>query len=312
MGTFGLTCDNLVRAEVVTADGSVVVAGEDGDPELLWALRGGGGNFGVVTEFELALYPLGPLQMGNIAVPLEHAREALRAAAELARNAPPEIVMFVAGPTFAKVEGMEPDPATDPPIIRVTVIFQGTTDAAEAVIRPLRAVPGASGDLAPATYLEAQASSGILPFGLRHYWKGHFLRDLDAAAIDAVATALETTPPGMPFMLLEAITGRARSEPAGGASFGQREARWNVSAIAVWEDRSEDSSMVAWARRVVDSIGPSSYSGAGYGNYAMDEPAERVRAAFGPERFDRLARVKRRYDPDNVFRFNHNIPPEAG
>jgi FAD/FMN-containing dehydrogenase len=309
MGTFGLTCDNLVRAEVVTADGSVVVAGEDGDPELLWALRGGGGNFGIVTEFEFALHPLGPLQMGNLAVPLENAREALRAAAELARNAPPEIVMFVVGPTFAKVEGIEPDPTTDPPIIRITVIFQGTTDAAEAVIRPLRAVPGASGDMVPATYLEAQASSGILPFGLRHYWKGHFIRDLDEAAIEAIATGLEATPAGMPFMLLEAITGRARVEPAGGAAFGQRGARWNVSAIAVWEDPSEDSSMIAWARQVVDSLGPSSFSGAGYGNYAMDEPADRVRAAFGPEKFDRLAKVKRRYDPDNAFRFNHNIPP---
>lgn len=309
MGTSGLTCDNLLRAEVVTADGSVVVAGEGGDPELLWALRGGGGNFGVVTEFEFAVYPLGPLQMGDISVPLEHAREALTAAADLARQAPPEIVMFVTGPTFKTVDGAEPNPASDPPIVQITVIFQGTTDAAEAVVRPLRAVPGASGDLVPATYLEVQASSGILPFGLRHYWKGHFLRDLDAPAIDAVATALETTPPGMPFMLLEAITGRARSEPAGGASFGQREARWNVSAIAVWENPSEDASMIGWARRVVDSLRPSSFSGAGYGNYAMDEPADRVRAAFGPERFDRLARVKRRYDPDNVFRFNHNIPP---
>lgn len=309
MGTFGLTCDNLVRAEVVTADGSVVIAGEGGDPELLWALRGGGGNFGVVTEFEFAVYPLGPLQMGDISVPLEHAREALTAAADLARQAPPELVVFVTGPAFDEVDGVEPDPATAPPVIRISIYFQGTTEAAEAAIRPLRALPGASGDVIPATYLEMQASSGILPFGLRHYWKGHFLRDLDVAAIEAVATALETTPPGMSFMLLEAITGRARAEPAGGAAFGQREARWNVSAIAVWEDRSEDSSMVAWARQVVDSIGPSSYSGAGYGNYAMDEPAERVRAAFGPERFDRLARVKRRYDPDNLFRFNHNIPP---
>jgi FAD/FMN-containing dehydrogenase len=309
MGTFGLTCDNLVRAEVVTADGSVVIAGEDGDPELLWALRGGGGNFGVVTEFEFALHLLGPLQMGDILVPLEHAREALRAAADLARQAPPELVMFVAGPTFAAVDGVEPDPSTDPPIISISIIFQGTTEAAEAAIRPLRTIPAASGALVPATYLEVQASSGILPFGLRHYWKGHFLRDLDEPAIEAVATALETAPAGMSFMLLEAITGRARSEPAGGASFGQRDARWNVSAIAIWEESADDDPMIAWARQVVDSLRPSSFSGAGYGNYAMDEPADRVRAAFGPERFDRLARVKRRYDPDNVFRFNHNIPP---
>jgi FAD/FMN-containing dehydrogenase len=309
MGTCGLTCDNLVRAEVVTADGSVVVAGEDGDPELLWALRGGGGNFGVVTEFEFALHPLGPIQMGNITVPLEHARPGLAAVADLARQAPPELVMFVGGPTFVTVDGVEPDRATAPPLFRITVIYQGTNEAVEGVIRSLRAVPGASGDIKPSTYLEVQASSGILPFGLRHYWKGHFVRELDAAAIEAVATALETSPPGLSFMFLEAITGRARLEPAGGAAFGQREARWNVSAIAMWEDPSEDSSMIAWARQVVDSLSPSSFSGAGYGNYAMDEPAERVRAAFGPEKFVRLAKVKRRYDPDNVFRFNHNIPP---
>jgi FAD/FMN-containing dehydrogenase len=310
MGTFGLTCDNLVRAEVVTADGSVVIAGDDGDPELLWALRGGGGNFGVVTEFEFSIHSLGPLQSGAISVPLEHARAALAAAAEIARQDVPELVIFAVGPTFDLVDGVEPDPATAPPVVRIAIAFQGTTEDAESVIRPLRGLPGAAGGVIPATYIELQARTGTLPFGLRHYWKGHFVRDLDAGAIDAITLALETTPPGMSFMLLEAITGHARSEPAGGAAFGQREARWNVSALSIWEHPSEDDSMIDWARRSADALAPSSLSGAGYGNYASaDESAERVRAAFGRERFDRLSRVKRRYDPDNIFRFNHNIPP---
>jgi FAD/FMN-containing dehydrogenase len=310
MGTFGLTCDNLVRAEVVTADGSIVIAGDDGDPELLWALRGGGGNFGVVTEFEFTIHPLGPLQSGAISVPLEHVRAALTAAAEIARQDVPELVIFAVGPTFDLVDGVAPDPATAPPVVRIAIAFQGTTEDAESVIRPLRGLPGAAGGVIPATYIELQARTGILPFGLRHYWKGHFVRDLDAGAIDAVALALETTPPGMSFMLLEAITGRARSEPPGGAAFGQREARWNVSALSIWERPTEDGMMIDWARRSADALAPSSLSGAGYGNYASaDESAERVRAAFGRERFDRLSRVKRRYDPDNIFRFNHNIPP---
>lgn len=310
MGTAGLTCDNLVRAEVVTADGSIVIAGDDGDPELLWALRGGGGNFGVVTEFDFTIHPLGPLQSGAISVPLKHAREALAAAADIARQDVPELVIFAVGPTFDLVDGVEPDPATAPPVVRIAIAFQGTTEDAESVIRPLRGLPGAAGGVIPVNYVELQARTGTLPFGLRHYWKGHFLRDLDAGAIDAVVRSIETTPPGMSFMLLEAITGRARSEPPGGAAFGQRQARWNASALSIWEHPSEDVSMIDWARRTAEALASASLSGAGYGNYASaDESAERVRAAFGPERFDRLSRVKLRYDPDNVFRFNHNIPP---
>ena len=155
-----------------------------------------------------------------------------------------------------------------------------------------------------------QSRTGILPFGLRHYWKGHFLRELDDGAIDAVASAAAETPPGHSFLLLEAITGRARREPEGGAAFGQRGARWNASALGIWEDPADDEANIAWVRRTADGLKASSYSGAGYGNYAQaDEPAERVKAAFGDERWDRLRAVKRRYDPDNLFRFNHNIPP---
>jgi len=124
---------------------------------------------------------------------------------------------------------------------------------------------------------------------------------------------MRTRPQYPSFVLFEAINGRARVEPDGGAAFGQREARWNVSAIAIWEDPAEDDANIAWARRTAAAIAPSSYSGAGYGNYASaDETAERVRAGFGPERFVRLQAVKRRYDPDNRFRFNLNVPPGRG
>jgi FAD/FMN-containing dehydrogenase len=117
----------------------------------------------------------------------------------------------------------------------------------------------------------------------------------------------------MSFLLLEAITGRGRTEPDGGAAFGQRDARWNASALAIWENADDDAAHIAWTRRVADDLERSSLTGAGYGNYApVDETAERVRRAFGDERFERLAQVKRRYDPDNVFRFNHNIPPATG
>ena len=125
---------------------------------------------------------------------------------------------------------------------------------------------------------------------------------------------MRTVPGGSSsFVLLEAMNGRARIEPAGGAAFGQREARWNASAIAIWEDPAADDAQIAWARRSADGLAVSSLTGAGYGNYApVDETHDRVRAGYGPERYARLREVKRRYDPDNVFRFNLNIPPAPG
>jgi FAD/FMN-containing dehydrogenase len=313
MGTAGLTCDNLMRAVVVTADGNVVVAGHDGDPELLWALRGGGGNFGVVTEFEFALHPLGPLVQGDFIMHLDQAADALRLAADIARDAPPELVLFIGGPTTLAPPLEDGSPSGPATFMNITAVYQGSATDGEAVMAPLSGVPGLVGAFASQTYLEIQASAGILPFGLRHYWKGHFVRDLEPSAVDAVVEAMRTVPGGHSFMLLENIGGRARNEPAGGAAFGQREARWNVSAIGVWEDPSDDAEQIAWARRAVDALRPSSLTGAGYGNYApVDETDERVRAGFGPERYARLARVKRRYDPDNIFRFNHNIVPAEG
>jgi FAD/FMN-containing dehydrogenase len=173
-------------------------------------------------------------------------------------------------------------------------------------------VPEMSGAFEAITYPELQAISGVLPFGLRHYWKGHLVRDLDETAIDAVIEAVTHAPGAFSILLLEAITGVARTEPAGGAAFGQRQARWNITALGIWEDPAEDAEQIDWARRTADAIRPASLSGAGYGNYASaDETAERVRASFGTERFERLARVKRRYDPANTFRSNLNIPPAA-
>ena len=307
LGTAGLTCDNLIRAEIVTANGSVVIAGADGDLELLWGLRGGGGNFGIVTEFEFALHPVGPLYAGYLSIPLDAAHEALRAATALANDAPRELTIFGGGPSTDAHDGSEA--GASPALLNLGVTYQGTPDQAEPILRPLRALPVVHESLAPMTYLEVQAMSGILPFGLRHYWKGHFVRELDDGVIDSVVAAMgRAAAPS--FVLLEALTGAAREEPVDGAAFGQRAARWNVSGLAIWEDQAEDERQIGWVRNVADGLRPASLSGAGYGNYApVDETPARVRAAFGAERFDRLRRLKASYDPDNVFRFNLNVPP---
>ena len=307
MGTAGLSCDNLVGVDVVTADGSVVVAGGAGDPDLLWALRGGGGNFGVVTAFEFALHHVAPVWVAVVRVPLAATGAALEAIAELAREAPNEAMIFASGPVM--LEPSAPG-GTDPMAFKITVAYQGRQEAAERFIVPLRGLPVIDASLTSMSYRELQVMNGRLPFGLRHYWKGHCLRDLEASAIDVITATVQERPAPPSILLLEAITGAARHEPAGGAAFGQRAARWNVSALAIWTDPADDARQVAWARAVAEGLRPASLTGAGYANYASaDESTERVLAAFGPERFARLAEVKRRYDPTNVFRANLNIPP---
>ena len=309
MGTSGLTCDCLMRATVVTASGDIVEAGPAGDPELLWAIRGGGGNFGVVTEFEFQLQSVGPIQVGRFVAPLDRGVTALEGLAAYARSMPDEVVIFSTGPTAE----VAPAPGTESPgpfdHIAAFLVCQATPEEAVAMAAPLAAHPDWHGAFETLTY-EALQSDELLPFGLRHYWKGYFVRDIDHATAEGIVTGMRTRPASPSFLLLEAINGRARLEPDGGASFGQREARWNVSALAIWEDPADDAVQIDWVRRTAASFAAASYSGAGYGNYApVDETDDRVRASYGPERYARLQAIKRRYDPDNVFRSNLNIPP---
>jgi FAD/FMN-containing dehydrogenase len=298
----GLTCDNLVEAQVVTADGSVVIAGEAGDPELLWALRGGGGNFGVVTRFTYHLTPLQPIVGGRFRYPVTQAAAVL-ARLEAVIEAHPTAMMPVLtarrdvelgefiGILFGIVDGSDPEP-----------ILAGLRDGLDVMFE----------EVGPLTYPELQMYTGILPFGLRHYWKGHFIRALDGELFEAlVREAIAPDAVGASFLMLEGLTGAARTEPAGGAAFGQRAARWNASGLAIWESPDDDEAGIRWSRRIAELLEPVSVSGGGYVNYSpADESAERVQAAYGSDRWERLVAVKRRYDPDNVFRFNHNIRPD--
>ena len=310
MGSSGLTCDNLLAATVVTADGSIVDAGPDGDLELRWALRGGGGNFGVVTEFDYHLDPLGDLFVALCMVPLDQAAEALEAIDAYATTAPDEVVLFLVGPTPADLPQPGQEPVGPLDHLRLIVVVRAPLAAAEAAVAPILAIPGIRGSLEAVTYSDVQGGE-LMPFGMRHYWKGHFVGRLDRSACEVTVDTMRTIPNPRSFVLLEALTGKARREPDGGAAFGQRGARWNASALAIWEDPDQDDAQIGWARRFADGIGRISYSGTGYGNYASpDETPDRIRAAFDAERYARLQAVKRRYDPDNRFRFNLNIPPD--
>jgi FAD/FMN-containing dehydrogenase len=296
----GFTCDNLVEAEVVTADGSVVIAGPDGDPELLWALRGGGGNFGVVTRFTYRLTPLRPIVGGRIRYRASAAREVLARLEEVLAAHPTAML-----PTLT----VRNDPDLGPVIGFLVGIVDGSEP--EPILARLRTdLPILLDEVGPLSYGGLQGLTGIMPFGLRNYWKGHFLRDLDGDLLEAIVDVCERDAIGQSFVLIEGIVGAGRIEPAGGAAFGGRAARWNVSALGIWEDSRDDEAGLAWARHMANVLEPASVSGGGYVNYSpVDESAERVRAAYGDDRWRRLVAAKGRYDPDNVFRFNHNIPP---
>jgi FAD/FMN-containing dehydrogenase len=303
-GLQGFTCDNLVRAELVTAAGERVIAGPDGDPDLLWALRGGGGNFGVVTTFDFQAVDPGPILAGYIEYPISALKQVLRHLAAIADAAPDALeLMAWIGPTDRGEVGEIS--------IQVGVCWPGDLSAAPDVLRPLRAaLPAISDTIGPMGYPEVQALNGQMPFGLRHYWKGHFLRALDETVIAALVGSLATRPGDRSGILLESIRGAAHVEPDGGAAFGQRAATWNASALAIWEDRALDHSQITWARDAAEGLAVGSLSGAGYANYSpVDETTERVRLAFGTERFARLASIKARYDPGNRFRFNLNVAP---
>jgi FAD/FMN-containing dehydrogenase len=191
----------------------------------------------------------------------------------------------------------------------ITVCYRGRAAEGEDVLRPLRNGPAPIEDtLRACSYLDVQATNGLLAFGLRHYWKGHFVREIPESVLEATIGD-HVTGRLLGSVLIEPMLGVARSEPLGGSAFGQRAASYNVSALAIWEGPHEDADRIEWARSYASALEPASVSGGGYLNYSTDETNQRVRAAFGDEKFSRLAALKARWDPDNRFRFNHNIPP---
>jgi FAD/FMN-containing dehydrogenase len=299
IGRHGLSCDNLVGAEVVTVDGAVLEASEREHAELFWAIRGGGGNFGVVTRLDFRLHPVGEVVGGALVWPFAAASEPMRVFRDVALAAPDDFsIQAVLGHSTA----------TGDCVFAVIVCSTGPEEEPE-LLRRLRAVQGLQvDDVRRRAYLELQ-SMFDMPFGLRHYWKGYFVRELPDPLLDNLERAID---PGVNrgSILIEAIHGAASRVPHGATAVGFRGAAFNVSTLGIWEDPAADAAQIEWARATAAKAAPYSVHGGGYLNYMQaDEPVERVRAAFGPEGFERLRAVKRRYDPDNVLRFNQNIPP---
>jgi FAD/FMN-containing dehydrogenase len=301
LGAAGFACDALVGAEVVTTDGHVLHVDAESDPELLWALRGGGGNFGVVTKLRHALISLSNVYAGRIRIAGDAVADALRLLFEL-----------------------QSEPASDELTLQATVghdrelglhgsilgLWIGEPEMGPRIFAPLRALRGIYLDTVGRTsYLAMQQEFDRMGPTYRHYWKGQFVRntgpELQATILERAAMT-----PGESAILIEPIHGHAHRVPESHAAFGGRPALANVSALGVWSDPADDAAAIGWARETTTALEPFSLRGGGYLNYAPeDESARRVEQAFGAASFARLQAVKRRVDPYNRFRFNANIPP---
>lgn len=297
--SFGLSLDNLLEAKVVTADGSVVSASDAENAELFWALRGGGGNFGVVVQFTFRLHPVGLLLGGKLDYRFEDAATVLPVWRDLMATAPDNLASF--GQIYR-------DGATGEGVVNASIAWLGDIDAGREAIRELtEGLSPVRNTIRPMYYSELQDIYERIPFGLRHYWSGRFLRELPD---EALTVTIETfaDPDVSGGVLFEPLHGAASRVPPEATAFAGREARWNATFINVWLDPEEDDPKIAVPRSYTTSLAPWTIGG-GYLNYASEAAGTDLETEFGAERYRRLREVKRRYDPDNVFRFNHNIAP---
>ncbi|HEX8854674.1 MAG TPA: FAD-binding oxidoreductase [Thermoleophilaceae bacterium] len=295
----GLTCDNLVAAELVTPTGEVIHANGDETPELLWALRGGGGNFGVATLLTFRLHPLSTVVGGRFDYAGEGVREALRTFRNVDAGADDDLSCQAQ---------LKLDEAVIP-TLTVAPCYTGSDENPEEH-RALRAAPGLVSDGVRRHGFLDQQRVFDPAYGIdRNYWKSHFVRELPDELIDLLIDSMSALgrPPGA--ILIESLRGAPKRIDPGSAALGYRGAAFNVSVMASWIDPALDDEEIAWARETAAAIEPWSVSG-GYANYMQaDEPLERISAAYGPESFGRLRVLKSRYDPTNVLHRNQNIPP---
>ena len=298
---YGLACDNLSSAEVVTADGRVLTASADANSDLFWALRGGGGNFGVVTSLEYRIHPVGPVLGGELIYPLARAKETLRFYRDWSLTAADEVradATLLSGP-----EG---------PALAIIVCYCGSIDDGEIVLRPLRRFGSPVVDtICPSPYARIQnLLTEVLAPGFYHYWKSGFFRSFSDAAIERLVDFFAADVPS-PFaaVAIEHLGGAIGRVDEQATAFGHRSAQHSCLVLRAWRDPAASEENIAWGRSCHGAMEPFLEQGA-YVNYLGDEGESRVRAAYGAN-YERLTALKQKYDPRNLFRGNQNIQPRT-
>lgn len=303
---FGLVSDNLMAADLVTADGDFLTASATQHPDLFWGLRGGGGNFGVVTSLEYRLHPVGPVVGGIVAYPIDEARAVLRLFRDLTASAPEELASDIVLITM-------PDGT---PVVGIVVCYSGSSGEGERILEPLKTFsPLLMDTIGPMPYTIAQKLvDDFYPKGLQNYWKSSFLKEISDEAIEVIVRFCANRPSPMCHGLIEhQLGGAVRRVGHEETAFNHRDVEYSFMSIGQCADPGEAEGCIRWAREFWEAMQPYSTGGV-YVNYLgrmADEGTQRVRSAYGDKKYQRLSVLKGKYDPNNLFRLNQNIPPAA-
>lgn len=306
---YGMTIDNLISANIVTADGKQLIVSENDNPDLFWAIRGGGGNFGIVTQFEFKLHPVGPeILAGLIVFPLDQAKSLLKQYIEFMKDTPPELNVWV---VLRKAPPLPflPENIHGKGVVVFPVFYAGDIAKGEKLIDPIRKFGKSVGEhTGPQPYTQwQQAFDPLLTPGSRNYWKSHNFVELDDKLLDTVIKFANSLPSPQCEIFIGSMEGVANQIPSDATAYPHRDARYVMNVHGRWEDKKLDDTAVSWARTFYKET--SLYAAPGtYVNFMTGDESDHISTAYGPN-YNRLVRIKRKYDPLNIFHINLNIKP---
>ena len=302
-GRYGLACDNVIAAEIVTADGKRLRVSADERPDLYWAIRGGGGNFGVVTAFEFRLHPVGPeVYAGIVAHPLDRAAEVMRYYRDYCSTNPDEVNTACAMMTVPDVGK----------VIVLAACHCGSIEDGERALKPLKEFgPPALDQLGPMPYLAMQTSlDPMFPRGRHYYFKAAFVDGISDQLIELMPRQFASVPSPHTIFLLQQFGNAASRVPVEATAFAHRHVRWDCVLLCGWDDPADDDEQISWARGVYEAWRPYCVDAIYSNALSAEDPEQDIRSAYGSA-YSRLAQIKARYDPDNFFRMNANIRPAS-
>lgn len=306
---YGMTIDNLVSAEVITADGNKIRTSKTENTDLFWAIRGGGGNFGIVTEFEFELHPVGPeILAGLIVFPFDQAKKVLTQYRKFIESAPEELNVWVVLRQAPPLPFL-PESVHGKEVIVLPVFYAGDIAEGERLIEPLRQFGDICGEhIGAQPYVEwQQAFDPLLTRGARNYWKSHNFTELADGVLDAIVEFAGKLPSPHCEIFIGCIAGAPNRVPSDATAYCHRDAKFVLNVHGRWEEATQDAMGIAWAREFFQTSAPYASAGA-YVNFMTEEESDRIKTAYGAN-YDRLVQLKRQYDPENIFHLNQNIKP---